>query len=104
MQSDQLRLMARELAEMVKKMPKLDWTQRLGDAFLADEASVMQTVQGLRARAQQAGQITHMRVGQRRVRCHHQHPRRIARSRRAQRDTLCRQGDIEQVYTQPGAL
>jgi type I restriction enzyme R subunit len=28
MQSDQLRLMARELAEMVKKMPKLDWTER----------------------------------------------------------------------------
>jgi type I restriction enzyme R subunit len=28
MQSDQLRLMSRELAEMVKKMPKLDWTQR----------------------------------------------------------------------------
>lgn len=28
MRSDQLRLMARELAEMVKKMPKLDWTQR----------------------------------------------------------------------------
>ncbi len=28
MQSDQLRLMARELAEMVKKMPKLDRTQR----------------------------------------------------------------------------
>ena len=28
MHSDQLRLMARELAEMVKKMPKLDWTQR----------------------------------------------------------------------------
>jgi len=28
MQSDQLRLMARELAEMVKKMPNLDWTQR----------------------------------------------------------------------------
>jgi type I restriction enzyme R subunit len=28
MQSDQLRLMARELAELVKKMPKLDWTQR----------------------------------------------------------------------------
>ena len=26
--SDTLRLMARELAEMVKKMPKLDWTQR----------------------------------------------------------------------------
>lgn len=28
MKSDQLRLMARELAEIVKKMPKLDWTQR----------------------------------------------------------------------------
>ena len=28
MQSDTLRLMARELSEMVKKMPKLDWTQR----------------------------------------------------------------------------
>ena len=28
MKSEQLRLMARELAEMVKKMPKLDWTQR----------------------------------------------------------------------------
>jgi len=28
MQSDTLRLMARKLAEMVKKLPKLDWTQR----------------------------------------------------------------------------
>ena len=28
MHSDTLRLMARELTEMVKKMPKLDWTQR----------------------------------------------------------------------------
>jgi type I restriction enzyme R subunit len=28
MQSDTLRQMARELAEMVKKLPKLDWTQR----------------------------------------------------------------------------
>jgi Protein of unknown function (DUF3300) len=36
---------------------KLDWTQRLGDAFLADEAAVMQTVQGLRMRAQQAGNL-----------------------------------------------
>lgn len=26
--SDQLHLMARELAEMARKMPKLDWTQR----------------------------------------------------------------------------
>ena len=36
---------------------KLDWTQRLGDAFLADEAAVMQTVQGLRVRAQQQGNL-----------------------------------------------
>lgn len=28
MKIDDLRLMARELSEMVKKMPKLDWTQR----------------------------------------------------------------------------
>lgn len=28
MKSETLRLMARELAEMIKKMPKLDWTQR----------------------------------------------------------------------------
>lgn len=28
MQDDKLRLMARKLTEMVKKMPKLDWTQR----------------------------------------------------------------------------
>lgn len=28
MQNDTLRLMARELTEMVKNMPKLDWTQR----------------------------------------------------------------------------
>ncbi len=28
MQDDKLRLMARELTEMVKRMPKLDWTQR----------------------------------------------------------------------------
>jgi hypothetical protein len=36
---------------------KLDWTQQLGDAFLADQAKVMQTVQGLRKKAQQAGQL-----------------------------------------------
>ena len=28
MQSDTLRLMARELTEMIRRMPKLDWTQR----------------------------------------------------------------------------
>jgi hypothetical protein len=36
---------------------KLDWTQRLGDAFLDDEAGVMRTVQMLRVRAQQAGNL-----------------------------------------------
>ena len=36
---------------------KLDWMQQLGDAFLADEASVMGTVQGLRAKAQAAGNL-----------------------------------------------
>jgi len=28
MENDKLRLMARELAEMVKRLPKLDWSQR----------------------------------------------------------------------------
>jgi len=36
---------------------KLDWTQRLGDAFLGQQAQVMDTVQGLRARAYQAGNL-----------------------------------------------
>ena len=36
---------------------KLDWTQELGDAFLEDEQRVMQTVQNLRQRADQAGNL-----------------------------------------------
>ena len=36
---------------------ELDWTQRLGDAFLAQQPQVMDTVQALRARAQQAGTL-----------------------------------------------
>src|SRR5215471_4852270 len=36
---------------------KLDWTQQLGDAFLANQQQVMQTVQSLRARAQAAGNL-----------------------------------------------
>jgi len=36
---------------------KLDWTQQLGDAFLQDQAAVMNTVQSLRLRAQQAGNL-----------------------------------------------
>jgi Protein of unknown function (DUF3300) len=36
---------------------QLDWTQRLGDAFLAQEAAVLAAVQALRARAQAAGTL-----------------------------------------------
>ena len=36
---------------------KLEWTQRLGDAFLADQARVMDTVQSLRQKAQTAGNL-----------------------------------------------
>jgi hypothetical protein len=36
---------------------KLDWTQQLGDAFLAQEQAVMATVQALRAQAQAAGYL-----------------------------------------------
>ncbi len=36
---------------------KLDWTQKLGDAFLAQQADVMNVVQILRARAQAAGTL-----------------------------------------------
>ena len=36
---------------------KLDWTQQLGDAFLANEPQVMQTAQSLRAKAQAAGNL-----------------------------------------------
>ena len=37
---------------------KLDWTQRLGDAFLAQEQDLMNAVQVLRARAQAQGTLT----------------------------------------------
>src|SRR5215510_2643860 len=36
---------------------KLDWLQKLGDAFLAQEQDVMAAIQRLRARAQNAGQL-----------------------------------------------
>lgn len=36
---------------------KLDWTQQLGDAFLAQEGDVMDSVQRLRERAQAAGNL-----------------------------------------------
>jgi hypothetical protein len=42
------------LAQMSEK---LDWTQKLGDAFLADQKDVMATVQALRAKAAAAGNL-----------------------------------------------
>jgi uncharacterized membrane protein YgcG len=36
---------------------KLEWTQKLGDAFLAQQADVMSAVQYLRAKAQEAGSL-----------------------------------------------
>ncbi len=36
---------------------KLDWTERLGDAFLAQESQVMDTIQGLRQKAYAAGNL-----------------------------------------------
>ncbi len=36
---------------------KLDWTQKLGDAFLGQQQQVMSTVQNLRAKAQAAGNL-----------------------------------------------
>jgi hypothetical protein len=37
---------------------RLDWTEKLGDAFLAQQQAVMDTIQSLRARAQTAGNLT----------------------------------------------
>src|SRR3984893_12194369 len=42
---------------LVMMNDKLDWTQRLGDAFLANQQQVMDTVQVLRSRAQAAGNL-----------------------------------------------
>src|SRR4030095_16091502 len=36
---------------------KLDWTQKLGDAFLADQKLVLDTIQSMRAKAQAAGNL-----------------------------------------------
>src|SRR6202158_2776142 len=42
---------------LVMMNDKLDWTQRLGDAFLASQQQVMDTVQVLSRRAQAAGNL-----------------------------------------------
>src|SRR5262245_1853946 len=36
---------------------KLDWTQRLGDAFLADQKKILDTIQSLRAKAKASGNL-----------------------------------------------
>jgi hypothetical protein len=36
---------------------KLDWTQKLGDAFIADQKTVLDTIQKLRAKAQASGNL-----------------------------------------------
>jgi hypothetical protein len=44
--------------EVLKNMnEKIDWTQKLGDAFLAQQKEVMQTVQVLRDKAKQTGNL-----------------------------------------------
>ncbi|KXV16144.1 hypothetical protein CR51_01620 [Caballeronia megalochromosomata] len=43
---------------LVPMNDKLDWTQRLGDAFLAQAKDVLDAVQRLRIRAQDAGHLT----------------------------------------------
>ncbi len=44
--------------EVLSKMSeKLDWTQKLGDAFLSQQKEVMEAVQRLRAQAQAAGNL-----------------------------------------------
>jgi uncharacterized membrane protein YgcG len=44
-----------QVLEMMEQ--KLDWTQKLGDAFLAQEAQVMNAVQALRAKASAEGHL-----------------------------------------------
>jgi hypothetical protein len=44
--------------QVLKQMNEnLEWTQKLGDAFLADQKAVLATVQALRAKAQAAGNL-----------------------------------------------
>ncbi|MBI5632793.1 MAG: DUF3300 domain-containing protein [Nitrospirae bacterium] len=42
---------------LIMMSEKVDWTQKLGDAFLAQQKDVMATVQNLRAKAQAAGNL-----------------------------------------------
>jgi len=42
---------------LIMMSEQLDWTQKVGDAFLSQQKSVMQTIQKLRAKAQASGQL-----------------------------------------------
>ncbi|ACE83228.1 DUF3300 domain-containing protein [Cellvibrio japonicus] len=47
--------------DVLKRMSEdLDWTQQLGDAFLADEARIMDSIQGLRNKAYASGNLDKM--------------------------------------------
>jgi hypothetical protein len=57
----------------------LDWTQDLGDAVLAQQGEVTDTIQRLRAEADQAGALAeHGATAGREGRRHHHHPARAA--------------------------
>jgi hypothetical protein len=42
---------------LIMMSEKLDWTQKVGDAFLEDQKQVMDTIQNLRAKAQASGNL-----------------------------------------------
>ncbi len=54
---DSIKSLARVPTVLTMMSDKLDWTQKLGDAVLAQQADVMDSVQRLRARAQSNGKL-----------------------------------------------
>ncbi len=54
---DSIKSLARVATVLAMMSDKLDWTQKLGDAVLAQQADVMDSVQRLRARAQSNGKL-----------------------------------------------
>jgi len=54
---DSIKSLARTPTVLKMMNDKLDWTQKLGDAFLAQQQDVMNSVQRLRAKAQTAGSL-----------------------------------------------
>ena len=78
---------------------KLDWTQKLGDAFLAQQADVMSAIQRLRAKAQAEGNLKSSKEQtvttegtaspRRRPLPRRTRPRRLQRARRLRRPGSC---------------